>query len=118
MKYRIWDETRKEYVQDYDDFHINPDGELSIISLMWEGEQEWCKPDRYIIEQYTGLKDKNGKEIFEGDVIEAHSGEYYMGVWEYESTHTIEDIRSLPDVFMFCDEIEIIGNIHEGEVSG
>ncbi|MEL4397647.1 YopX family protein [Listeria monocytogenes] len=74
---------------------------------------DWYSFDDVVLMQYTGLKDKNGKKIFEGDIGWDEHNECY-GVVKFEEgkfLYVWENIAE--DLWEVADGIEICGNIHE-----
>ncbi|ARJ93603.1 hypothetical protein D2E20_02099 [Listeria monocytogenes] len=74
---------------------------------------DWYSFDDVVLMQYTGLKDKYGKKIFEGDICWEEHNECY-GVVKFEDAKFLylwENIAE--DLWEVADGIEICGNIHE-----
>ena len=85
--------------------------------ILWgttNGVPNMTQVDPATVGQFTGLCDKDGKKIFEGDVVFVGYGEYYQGTHEYSTTMTI-DMADYEALNALCNAnvVEVIGNIHD-----
>lgn len=117
IKFRAWNNCRNEYLFDVG---VNPCVEQIVSDGEWA--DEW---DKYVIEQFTGLRDKNGKEIYEGDIVDIEGERYVVVFWqngfyaEGHARHLKRDEQVHFNWSAFCETNHapilpvIIGNIHE-----
>ena len=125
IKFRVWDKAWKEmsYIDlcdlaEGDDYWY--DGETSVWEVMNDATSE---QKRYVVQQYTGLKDKNGKEIYEGDVLN-NTAVNFKFIVKFENTKYILQKLEYPDDALDMNDyfhriptmFEVIGNIYESEV--
>lgn len=117
IKFRAWDKALKSWT------NYSIDDDLLMFydkhAECWETDQEG---ERLILCQYTGLKDNEDREIYEGDIVKAISFARWIGVVKYSDENQafiFDDLdkkyRGKSTVFMnqFDDGFEILGNIYE-----
>lgn len=115
IKFRAYDKEAKEY---YYNAEYTYDFQCSGRGCYADSFGDLLEhPERYVVEQYTGLKDKNGKDIYEGDVLrfKMHTGKYenYEIVFRDAMFEAINADDTNFISYSTWDFGEVIGNIHE-----
>jgi hypothetical protein len=103
IKFRVWDTEAQTWVENQWEFGPN------FINSIFD-----CEPDKLVFQQFTGLTDKNGKEIYEGDILfETIMGFKQLGVCK--SILGGWKIFGYPDstLSFVGNYAEVIGNIFE-----
>ena len=116
IKFRAWDKDKKKMIeqcpfQSYHEFVLTPGG--IPFDLSGSG-----KVQPYELMQFTGLHDKNGKEIYEGDVVRYnhvyldHPVDFEVMFDEGGFGQRRIDGEEVSDWYEW-EELEVIGNIYE-----
>lgn len=99
IKFRIWDINARKWLKSFN------------INLLDIPEFNLAK-----VNQYTGLKDKNGKEIYEGDIITLHNGKYKV-IFNTEEARFVlrndEFEMNIPFTNNNNERMEVLGNVYE-----
>lgn len=114
LKFRVWSDYWKKFATEAE---LYMDGSVDAIFEDDDGVPHHENTD-VVVEQYTMLRDKNGKEIYEGDIVSYNYGfgTYIVTYRRYDASFVLEDDdreEVLNLVLSGHTFYEVIGNVHE-----
>lgn len=120
IKFRAWADGKMWYLRDEYWWYFSSTGYWSLNHGDGPGEIlcDSLESQNPHLLQFTGLLDRNGKEIYEGDIIKWQDDfgtEQYQNMRDITSEVTFEAgaFNPLSELIAFGSEFEIIGNIYE-----
>ena len=112
IKFRAWDKQEKQIVYPR---KFSFETHETLVWCWRNGDFVWRGEEEFEIMQYTGLEDKNGKEIYEGDIIKAMIDYGPGGEHQQVFKVTLGSFGVNIQEWNYKEGIlpEVIGNIHE-----
>ena len=117
VKFRVYNDLLKNYLPD-DSVCILPNGDIVLYNLVamitaYKRPSEMLEGEN-TVEQFTGLEDKNGTKIYEGDILIDDTGEpIEYWVVKFADGGFVGECAGVAESLFELTNLEVVGNIHE-----